>query len=62
MLSSMLPKQTSEFYCGKTGQAFDFKFGICVCEQIVCLVKKFDQNLKVSGLEKEVPLKLVKCF
>ena len=37
--------QTLEFYCGKTGQALDFKFGLCVDEHIVCLVKKFDQNL-----------------
>ena len=36
--------QTLEFYCGKTGQAFDFKFGMCVGEHIVCLVNKFDQN------------------
>ena len=37
--------QTLEFYYGKTGQAFDFKFGLCVDKHIVCLVKKFDQNL-----------------
>ena len=32
--------QTLEFYCRKTGQAFDFKFGLCVDEYIVCLVKR----------------------
>ena len=37
--------QTLEFYCGKTGQAFDFKVGMCVGKHIVCLVRKFDQNL-----------------
>ena len=31
--------QTLEFYCGKTGQAFDLKFGMCVGEHVVCLVK-----------------------
>ena len=53
---------TLEFYCGKTGQAFDFKFGMCVGEHIVCLVKKFDQNPQTSGVESEVLLKLVKYF
>ena len=37
--------QTLEFYCGKTDQAFDSKFGMCVDEHIVCVVKKFDQHL-----------------
>ena len=31
--------QTLEFYRGKTGQAFDFKYGMCIRELIVCVVK-----------------------
>ena len=43
--------QTLEFYCGKTGQAFDLKFGMCFLEHIVCMVKNVDQ--KISQVENE---------
>ena len=54
--------QTLEFHGAKTGQAFDFKFGMCVRAHIMYLVNKFDQNLKISGVESEILLKLVKYF
>ena len=54
--------QTLEFYCRKTDQAFDFKFGMRVGEHIVCLVTKFDQNLGISEVENEVLLNLVRYF
>ena len=38
-VSRRVGDQTLEFYCGKTGQAFDFKFGICIREHIMRLVK-----------------------
>ena len=61
-VSCRVGDQTLEFYCGKTGQAFDFKFGMCVREHILCLVKRFDQNLCISGVENEVLLKVVNYF
>ena len=37
--------QTLEFIAGKLAKLFDFKFGMCAWEHIMCLVKKFDQNI-----------------